>query len=383
MDYPAPLIRIRNDGTFDLSEAYGVGVGAWDIHAVRYGYTRFPEGTEAAALAALRRAAREAGLLFIGDDDARPLGSAHPVAHLWDNGADPVAELEHTYRVRRLGLERFGLHNVPPGAPLALLHEVLVPLYLHHRYQVEAAIKLIGGVEYAYAHRDDGRETPGQHPVEAERQRQALATALQSLAPPFLDLPDPVVELLLPRPEGYGAGSVELFAGQAGRVFDPLAAAAAAAEIPVAALLHPQRATRLVEQRRRSPEMPGLEEVLDAVVAAAFLPRNESPGEIEIRRTVQSVVVHGLLRLAADPAASPGVTARAEGVLEALLGRLEQATASRPEAAHRAQLRREIRRYLDRPLAPQPALPGLTPIPPGSPIGASGEGWRSGCGFHH
>ena len=41
---------------------------------------------------------------------------------------------------------------------MATIEEVLVPLYLHHRYQVEAAASSLGGIYYIYAMRGDGRE---------------------------------------------------------------------------------------------------------------------------------------------------------------------------------------------------------------------------------
>jgi len=392
MDYPAPLIQITEDGAFDLSDAYAVGVGAWDRHAIRYGYANFPADQEEAALAELRRRARAAGMLFIGDDDARPLGSAHPVAHLWDNGADPVAALTHSYRVRALGLERFGEHNVPPGAPLALLHETLVPLYLHHRYQLEAAAKLVGGVDYRYSHRGEDGDPAGQRPVAAPRQRAALDAVLKSLDPAFLDLPDSALDLLLPRPEGYGGrgGSAELFAGYTGLTFDPLAAAAASAELTVAALLHPQRAARLVEQHRRDGELPGLGEMIDAVIDAAFVPHpGEAPRQSELRRGVQTVVTGSLIRLAADPTASPTVRARAEGALRRLGEQMVETPTDLPEEDHRAALGDEIRRYLERRAAPVEKPVTIPAAPPGSPIGGTLGGTiggsagtlLGGCGF--
>ncbi|HET9274946.1 MAG TPA: zinc-dependent metalloprotease, partial [Gemmatimonadales bacterium] len=154
MDYPHPLVRLAPDGNVDLSEAYDAAIGAWDKEAIRYGYSDFPDGTdEARALDSLLAAARSRNLLFLADQDARPAGSAHPQVHLWDNGADAATELDRVMDVRRAALRRFGEAAIRTGAPLATMEEALVPLYLHHRYQVEAAIKVVGGQFYTYAMR--------------------------------------------------------------------------------------------------------------------------------------------------------------------------------------------------------------------------------------
>ncbi|MEC9373587.1 MAG: zinc-dependent metalloprotease, partial [Planctomycetota bacterium] len=142
MDYPAPLVRVRGDG-LDVSDAYGVGMGSWDLHAARYAYAEFDAGAdEAAELERIVREGLREGLLFISDSDARPLGGAHPKAHLWDNFDDAVTGLENALAVRRIAMDRFGEGNLPDGSALALLQEVFAPVYFHHRYQVEAAVKV-------------------------------------------------------------------------------------------------------------------------------------------------------------------------------------------------------------------------------------------------
>lgn len=83
MDYPAPLIKINKNGTFDLSDAYAKGVGKWDIQAIKYGYEEFPRGTdEKKALDSLVEQGIKSGLPFISDEGTRPAGSASPIAHL-------------------------------------------------------------------------------------------------------------------------------------------------------------------------------------------------------------------------------------------------------------------------------------------------------------
>ena len=367
MDYPAPLVGIGPGGGLDFSQAYAHGIGIWDKHAVRYAYAQFPSGDdEDEALDAIVKDGLEAGLLFLTDEDARPEGAAHPLANLWDNGFDPVAALAQTMEVRRIALFRFNEDVVARGRPLALLHEALVPVYLHHRYQLDAAVKVIGGVEYSYAVRGDG-----QHPamrVDPSRQREGLKVILTALEPERLDLPEDVLARLLPRPFGYDTNR-EMFSGQTDPVFDPLGAAATAADMVVKGLLQPQRAMRVIDQHRRDPGQPGFEEVLDALVAKAFAPAGP-PRLAAIARVVQGVVVAGLVDLAADAAAPREVRALADMTLADIARRLEGAKGGdRSEESHRALLSADIRRHRDRQGAADPDRPAAPRTPPGTPIG--------------
>jgi hypothetical protein len=381
MDYPAPLVGVTPEGKLDFSNAYGVGVGEWDVQAVRYAYTEFPAGMEEpAALDAILREGIARGLVFLTDQDARPEGSAHPRAHLWDNEADPVAGLLNAYRVRQIGLAGFGEGNIAAGRPLALLQEVLVPLYFHHRYQLEAATKVVGGLEYTYAVRGD-RQAPAK-PADGEWQRRALAAVLQVLSPEALDLPEPVLGLLLPRPAGYDENP-EMFSGRTGLAFDPLSAAATAADMAVQGLLVPERAARLVDFHRRDPALPGLEEVLDGLVEKSFGGSGtKSPRHAELRRAVQWVVVRRLVGLSNNPEAAPGVRARVDAELAELrvnLG-MRGALGDQAEGAHRTFLAREIERYLDRRAQEDPAKrPEPLPPPPGQPIGMPED--LAGCSW--
>ena len=51
MDYPAPLVKIRDGKTLDLSDAYAKGIGAYDLLAIRYAYAQFPPGADEAEAA--------------------------------------------------------------------------------------------------------------------------------------------------------------------------------------------------------------------------------------------------------------------------------------------------------------------------------------------
>jgi hypothetical protein len=376
MDYPAPLIGIRPDGTFDFTNAYATGLGVWDIQQVRYAYTQFPPGAdERAGLEAILRENREKGYLYLSDADTRPAGAAHPLAAMWDNGSDPVAELKHEMAVRRIALERFGERNVMPGSALGTLAEVLAPLYFHHRYQLEAAAKSIGGLDYSYGVRGDG-SAPAR-PVAAARQRAALEAVLSTLDPGALDLPDSLIARLLPQAADYPPRH-EFFDSHTSPAFDALGAAATAADLTLSMLLPPERLARLVDFHRRDPDMPGAEEVLHALTRRVFdAPVPATARLREIRRAEQAATVHRLLMAAMAPNQTTAVRAAIEGELTRLAAGF--ARAARPgeteaDQSLRGLLARDIRRVLSRPASPAagPAAAGSPPdLPPGPPIG----GW--------
>src|SRR5262245_9695080 len=268
MDYPAPLVGVRADSTLDFSNAYATGVGVWDVQQVRYAYTEFASAAaERAGLEAILRENRDKGYFYMSDGDTRPAGAAHPLAAMWDNGADPIAELAHEMTVRRLALRAFGERNVPVGTSLSTLSEVLVPLYFHHRYQLAAAAKSVGGLDYAYAVRGDG-SLPAK-PVPAARQRAALAAVLGTLDPAVLDLPEPLLGLLAPPSVEYPAHR-EFLGSRTAPAFDALGAAGTSAEMTLSMLLPSERLARCVDFHRRDPAMPGCDEVLDAIVQRGF-----------------------------------------------------------------------------------------------------------------
>lgn len=363
MDYPAPLVRVGGDGTLDFSEAYGVGVGTWDLFSIRYAYGQFaPDADEAQELDRLIEEGLAAGHVFLTDQDARPAGAAQPLANLWDNGSDPVAQLEEELEVRRLALERFGEDNVLPGTPLALLEEVLVPLYLHHRYQLTAAIKSLGGVDYRYKLRGDSQ--PFARPIDADSQRRALAAALRTLDAEFLDLPDAALAVLLPRPAGFEPNR-EIFQSQTSPIFDPLSVAATSANATVRALVQRERAARMVDFHRRNRAQPGFEEVLDALQEQVFGRQSATERRAAIRGRVQSVVAVALMDLATDPEATPEVRGLAEQALDEIRDLLVKQQSGDP-------LARVIERFQDRWLVAGEERPAAAPMPPGQPIGSLG-----------
>ena len=371
MDYPHPWVTVDGDGKIDLSHAYAAGIGDWDKVAIDYGYREFSPGTSAegeqAALSKILADADRAGQVFITDEDARPFGSAHPHAHLWDNGADPVAELDRVLAVRAAALKNFGLDAIRPGTPVAQLEQTLVPLYLFHRYQTEAAIKEIGGLDYRYNERGDGLPNPSI--VDPAEQQKALAAVLKTLSPETLTLPEPILRLLPPVPPGYPR-TAESFPAHTGLTFDPVAAAESAADLTLKVLLDPARASRLIEYHMRVPGSPSLRGVLEAVSAAvAERPEGGHTMSSEVERAVEFRALEAMLALAVNPEASSQARAITRSHIADVLKQLTTAAplADTAEAIHRAALVDRIQQFERDPAKFVPAPP--VDAPPGMPIG--------------
>ena len=370
MDYPHPLVTLRPDKTLDYSKVYDVGIGPWDKVAIAYGYQDFPKGTdEARALAGLLDEAWKKDLRYLTNQDME----AHPRVDQWSNGTDAGAELTRMMEVRRWALDRFGEQVIQLGRPIALMEEALVPLYLHHRYQVEAAASVLGGQHYIYAMRGDGR-VPFTRATAAE-QSSALAALMATLKPSELALPTSVVNGLPPRPEGYDTHR-ELFPRYTGPVFDVVSPAVVAADHTISNLLQSERAARLVEQHAVDPALPGLSDVLEALRTAAFRAAAATPYEGEIKRAVERVLVERTMSLAAS-AGMAQVRAEATAFLVDLARTIEPEGAGEAawaRGAHATLLARDIRRFLERPSAPA-APPALPSAPPGAPIGEPAMSW--------
>jgi hypothetical protein len=376
MDYPAPMVEIRA-GKLDLSNAYARGIGEYDKFAIRYAYSEFaPGANEAAELERILNEGVAAGMLFISDADARPAGAAHPLANLWDNGPDPVAMLRHEMEVRRIGMSEFGLGNVPAGTPLSLLEAKLLPLYLHHRYQLQAAVKSVGGVNYTYAVKTANGPSPArvQEIVPAARQREALAAVLDTIKVEELAIPTRILDLVPPRAFGYeGRGdTIELFPKRTEPVFDPIAAATIAADMAISGLLEEHRAARMIEFHARNRAYPDFKEVVDALISRTWkAPAPAGDYQAAIARAVEGLTVTRLMDLAADAEASPQARAVATEALREL-GAMLKLAGPGAAGAHRRATRDDIERFLARPDQPRKQTAPFTP-PPGDPIGSSGQ----------
>jgi hypothetical protein len=363
MDYPVPLIRFDSNGEIDLSDAYGVGIGGWDKRTVAYAYQDFPEGTDpTTARQAILAETMADDYAYVGDGDSRAVGSAHPDGNLWDNGADAVEELEHLMAVREYALGRFSDRVIRPGTPTATIEEVLVPIYLLHRFQLHAVGKLIGGSYYNYGMRGDNQELPA--PVSATRQRQAIAAMFATLRADVLSLPAGLAESIAPRPPGHPK-SREAFTGATGSTFDPLAPAASAASLSLEVLLHPERAARMSRSAA-----PSFAELVDGLIASTW-DSQVSAEQAGLQRQTKMLVLDALLRLSVDEAVDNAVRATALAAVDRLHGRTERLVSS--DADELAFLRlagMKIERVFADPASIE-TMPVVT-VPPGSPIGAAG-----------
>jgi hypothetical protein len=370
MDYPPPLVKLGADGVPDLSDAYAKGIGEWDKVSIAWGYGEFAPGTdEHASLDKILGDAFGRGLRYLTDQDARPAGSSSSVAHLWDSGSNAVDELNRIMQVRAAALGRIGENAIREGAPMATIEDVLVPIYMLHRYQVEAASKLVGGMDYTFALRGDG-EVPTQI-VAAAEQRRALAAVLGTLKPETLALPESLLKMIPPRPPEYPRGR-EMFKIHTSPAFDAVAPAEEAAQHTLQFLFDPERAARLVEFHARDAQNPGLDEVVDAVLNASWkAPRGKGYLE-QISDAVDYVVLYDLMALAANERASNAVRAIAHLKLDELFHWLfaQQRTATDKSHFFFAELQIELFEKDPKQVVP---LPAPAEPPDGPPIGSAGS----------
>lgn len=361
MDYPHPDFKLIK-GKIDFSQAYETGMGDWDKVTVSYSYSDFPPGTDAKkALKDVLNTARESGLTYISDRDARSPGGAHASAHLWDNGKSASEELDRVLEVRKTAIDQFSPANIRSEEPYSVLEDVFVPLYFFHRYQTEAAVKMIGGMDYSYAIREDVT-APWEY-LPRKEQEKALSSVLETLDAEQLAIPPRILKWFPPRAIGY-YGTRESFQGRTGVSFDALGAAETAADMTLGLLLNPQRASRLVNQKGMEPDQLGLEDVLSALVSETI----ENPKKDSYLSGVQQVinfrVLKHLMVLASHPEVHPQVNAAA---LQAI-NRQKKTLLKTGEG--NALSREMLRRIGEFEEHPEKFKPGAVPkIPDGSPIG--------------
>lgn len=367
MDYPAPWIKLDRNGELDFSEAYGVGVGAWDKLTIRWLYSEIEPGvSEGAALNAIVSEGIGRGLRYYSDNDARAAGAAQPAASLWDNGADPVNELAQVMQVRAIALSSFGERNVAAGRPFAELEEVLAPLYFHHRYQLTAAAKMLGGLDWRHALR--GSEAASVTAIAGAEQLRALDALLETVSPEALDLPESVLQLLLPRPPSTSRHR-ELLGSSTLPAFDALGAAETAARLTFDEIFQAQRCARIVDQARRDSSVLDLEEVFETVLRSVFPPKlADDPRLAAIEQAVQRVAVGSLIDLARASSTPAVVRVEAEHALLRASILLKDGTHSQD-----FYLRRVIARFIEREDEHAVNPLEVAEPPPGSPIG---------CGVH-
>jgi len=368
MDYPGPKVGIA-DGRLDLGDAYASGIGKWDKFTVDWLYGQPAPGVNGDADAAAKAdAIYKAGLIYGTDIDGRGSDLAVPGVNMWTEGQDTPADLAHTMEVRRIALANFGPGTLLAGQPLSNLRRKFVPIWLFHRYSIDATGKFIGGVRYEYAVVGDGRETPS--PVPAAEQLEAIDALVGTLTPRELTVPAALSMMLS---SGTSArndveSSPEEMRSAGAAVFDPLVAAQVAAQLTLDSLLAPARLTRLHIQHGYDPQQPGVGTLLgklEPIIAAH--------GDAVSRRIAQTT----LLTIASsrrDPTMPADVAALLDGFLKDTArgfsrakGRTEDALWQVSMAALLSDPQR-LEVEISKQSRPRP------PIPAGMPIGGD-TGW--------
>ena len=363
MDYPAPRINIDGANQLDLSDAYGVGIGEWDKLSVRFAYSEYADPkVEAAELDRMLVEAEKKGMIFISDSDARPAHAAHPLGNLWDNGSDPLVELRHVMKVRQIALDQFDPTKLPVPTTSADIAQYYTPVYLHHRYQLNAVGKLIGGYYYSYGYSNVGSAN---QMVAVDTQLAAIDALLDTIRPEALQVSAKVQQAISPRPYGT-IRDQEILPTQTGRMFDPLAAARVAAEMTFSEMLQAQRLARLSIQARTESRL-ALQNVVPSIVQKVL---NNSYGDgktlerNQIGGVVVEVLVEHLIDLVDDGGASLEVRSAA---FDSLTSMLEQRSLRAFGSAGKS-MERQISQMLQRPAEKAPSRSPLR-SPPGSPIG--------------
>jgi len=373
MDYPHPLEVLNEDGTIDLSKAYEQKIGDWDKVAINYGYRQFPAGTnEKPALTKILTDAWGQDLRYFTNQDT----DIHPRTEQWSNGTNQGDELTRLMKLRRAALNRLGLNTIRKDVPTVLIEEPLVPIYMYHRYAVEGAASMIAGQDFTYAFRGDNT-TPVEW-VNGEMQRKTIDALSATLKPSELTIPKKILDLLPPRPPGYGMHR-ELFPRTTGEGFDPINPASIAAEVTIGFVLQPDRAARMVAQNAVDQALPGLGEVIDRLIKATFDQPTSGTYEAEVRRATERVLVDRVMWLA-QSAPNAQVRAIASLKLDRIRARSTTAgatTMAESERAHRSLMAADIKRFLERPVndAMSARVMPPSPAPPGAPIGDTGYDW--------
>jgi hypothetical protein len=247
MDYPHPLITLKEDGSLDFSKDYDQKIGIWDKRSIMYGYTQFTsDAAEEDGLQKIIQGNLDQGLHYLTDEDGRGPHTSSAITHLWDNGADPQKELNRIVKLRKHCIDKFGMDNIPQGTPVSELEKVFVPLYYMHRYQTEAVAKLIGGYEYSY-HIKGFKPHTTYKSVDQKVQQNARANLLSLIQEKYLVVPQRILDLMPPPAYGYPRNR-ESFTSSADPGFDATSVHESASGQIIELLLHPARMQRLYNQ---------------------------------------------------------------------------------------------------------------------------------------
>jgi hypothetical protein len=360
MDYPHPLMRVQN-GKISLDDAYDVGIGEWDKYVVAYGYQVYPDTkSEQQGLKRLVVDARANGFRYQSDPDSRQSNAANVEGHLWDNGADPVAELSRIGEVRQVAMANFGLKTIKTGATLSSLEETFAPIYLLHRYQLDAVAKLIGGVSYEYELKGDYLTAKGVNVVAGKQQKVALAAMLKTLHSDFLSIPTRLTQLITPK--AYGESRTrESFKGRTGHTFDPISAAESAAGYSLNLLLKAERLNRVSQQKQHSQDTPDVAYLLTTLFKNTIKSKVTKDNTLLSQR-VNYLVLDQVVKALHQAELAPEV----RGEIELQLINLHSWLKTKSRHSHSEVMARQLEQYWR--LGKWVSHFELKPLPPGSPI---------------
>jgi hypothetical protein len=363
MDYPHPLISLTSDGSISLENAYAEGIGDWDKQVIKYGYSEFAVN-ETQELKRIIAESKAKGLQFISDPDARPVGGLHVAAHLWDNGGNAAEELQRIIKIRQAALRQFSANAIADGTPFSELEEVLVPIYNLHRYQVEAATKMIAGINYQYAVK--GEDDFIQQAVVREQQEQALDALLNTLTTEFLRLDSHIKSLIPPKAYGFSR-TRESFPSKTGLSLDPLSIAEASATHTLQQLLHHERLTRLAQQG--ADGNLSATQVLHRVTQQLTDVRDLTGEDLQIAMRVLSAYVQQLIRLAGQPQLPIEADAAVMSELESITSWLSREVGRTRKKNERYGYYLSLKQLLDNSVKQLQLNQPPVALPPGSPIG--------------
>ena len=363
MDYPHPTLSLK-DKKVDFTNAYDTKIGDWDKVAIAYSYGEY-SGDEDASLNKLLDDAFKNGARFITDQDARPQGSAHAYAHLWDNGANVSTELDNLLAIRKHAIANFSIDNIKTNQPYSVLEDVFVPLYFFHRYQTEGVTKVIGGLDYSYALKGDGSTIVKRVPGKTEKK--ALVSILNTLNVEELAIPKKLLNLFPPRAFNYGR-TRESFKSKTGVAFDPFGAVETASAMTLGLLLHPERVTRLVQHKSLDNSQLGLVEVLDEVIANSIQKTYKDAYYQELQNVVNYQVLNQLFHLSSNKDMYWQVNAIVNDKIDKISLLLKNSKKTGIQKMYHKEMIQMISNFKKNPIKFK--KPQTPKIPAGSPIGS-------------
>ena len=363
MDYPHPTLSLK-DKKVDFTNAYDTKIGDWDKVAIAYSYGEYA-GDEDASLNKLLDDAFKNGARFITDQDARPQGSAHAYAHLWDNGVNVSIELDNLLTLRKHAIANFSIDNIKTNQPYSVLEDVFVPLYFFHRYQTEGVTKVIGGLDYSYALKGDGSTIVKRVPGKTEKK--ALVSVLKTLNVEELAIPKKLLNLFPPRAFNYGR-TRESFKSKTGVAFDPFGAVETASAMTLGLLLHPERVTRLVQHKSLDNSQLGLVEVLDEVIANSIQKTYKDAYYQELQNVVNYQVLNQLFHLSSNKDMYWQVNAIVNDKIDKISLFLKNSKETGIQKMYHKEMIQMISNFKKNPIKFK--KPQTPKIPDGSPIGS-------------